>query len=156
MLVGTCFCRLTIRRYTHVRRYNFMPTPLTASQRISRHNIIATDSLSLQTDIATASKSIAGLWYSVFRKDEEKIQEINHNIKKKKSHEFKEDDQGVWWYKGRIYVTNIKKLKDKILYKAHESAYSIHPERNKMYNDLKTTYCWYEMKSDIIKVCCHL
>jgi hypothetical protein len=48
-------------------------------------------------------------------------------------------------------VTNIKKLKDKILYKAHESAYSIHPERNKMYNDLKTTYWWYEMKSDIIK-----
>jgi hypothetical protein len=31
--------------------------------------------------------------------ENEKIQEINHNIKKKKSPEFKEDDKGVLWYK---------------------------------------------------------
>jgi hypothetical protein len=37
-------------------------------------------------------------------------------------------------------VPNVKELKDKILHEAHESAYSIHPEGNKMYHDLKTTY----------------
>jgi hypothetical protein len=45
----------------------------------------------------------------------------------------------VLWYKGRICVPNVKKLKDKILHEAHESAYSIHPGGNKMYHDLKET-----------------
>jgi hypothetical protein len=36
-------------------------------------------------------------------------------------------------------VPNVKKLKDKILRKAHKSVYSIHPGGNKMYHDLKTT-----------------
>jgi hypothetical protein len=35
------------------------------------------------------------------------------------------DDEGVLWYKGRICVTNIKELKDKILREAHKSSYSI-------------------------------
>jgi hypothetical protein len=55
----------------------------------------------------------------------------------------------VLWYKGRIYVPNIKELKDKILHEAHESSYSIHPRGNKMYHDLKATYWWYGMKRDV-------
>jgi hypothetical protein len=51
-----------------------------------------------------------------------------------------EDDQRVLWYKGMIYVANMKELEDKILWEAHESAYSIHLGGNKMYQDLKTTY----------------
>jgi hypothetical protein len=45
---------------------------------------------------------------------------------------FSEDDDGVLLYKGRIYVPNVKELKDKILREEHESAYSIHPGGNKM------------------------
>jgi hypothetical protein len=60
-----------------------------------------------------------------------------------------EDEEGALWYKGRICVPNLKKLKDKILREAHESAYSIHPGGNKMYHDLKATYWWYGMKRDI-------
>jgi hypothetical protein len=51
-----------------------------------------------------------------------------------------EDDQGVLWYKGRIYVLNVKELKDKILQEAHKSAYSIYLGGNKMHHDLNTTY----------------
>jgi hypothetical protein len=51
--------------------------------------------------------------------EDEKIQEIKHNIKEEKSPRFSEDDQGVLWYKGRISVPNIKELKDKILCEAH-------------------------------------
>jgi hypothetical protein len=43
----------------------------------------------------------------------------------------------VLWYMGRICVPSVKELKDKILCEAHESAYSIHLEGNKMYHDLK-------------------
>jgi hypothetical protein len=46
-------------------------------------------------------------------------------------------------------VSNIKELKDKILRKAHESAYSIHLGGNKMCHDLKATYWWYGMKWDV-------
>jgi hypothetical protein len=72
--------------------------------------------------------------------EDEKVQEIKRNIKEEKSLGFSEDDEGVLRYKGRICVPNVKKLKDKILREAHESAYSIHPGGNKMYHDLKATY----------------
>jgi hypothetical protein len=65
--------------------------------------------------------------------EDEKIQE-------EKLPGFTEDDQGVLWYKGRICVPSVKKLKDKILQEAHESTYSIHPVGNKMYHDLNATY----------------
>jgi hypothetical protein len=48
-------------------------------------------------------------------------------------------------------VTNIKELKNKIHQEAHNSAYSIHPGGNKMYQELKATYWWYRMKRDIGK-----
>jgi hypothetical protein len=81
--------------------------------------------------------------------EDENVQEIKHNIKEEKSLGFLEDDEGVLWYKGWICVPNVKELKDEILHEAHESAYSIHPGRNKMYHDLKATYCWYSMKRDV-------
>jgi hypothetical protein len=81
--------------------------------------------------------------------EDEKIQEIKRNIKEEKSPGFSEYDEGILWYKGRICVSDIKELKDKILYEAHESAYSIHPGGNKMYHDLKATYWWYGIKRDV-------
>jgi hypothetical protein len=83
--------------------------------------------------------------------EDEKIQEIKRNIKEEKSLRFTKDDQGALWYKGRICVPNVKELKDKILREAHGSAYSIHPEGNKMYYDLKATYWWYGMKRYIVE-----
>jgi hypothetical protein len=81
--------------------------------------------------------------------EDEKVQEIKCNIKEEKSPSFSEDDEGVLWYKGRVCVPNIKELKEKILREAHESAYSVHLGGNKMYHDLKATYWWYGMKSDV-------
>jgi hypothetical protein len=49
----------------------------------------------------------------------------------------------------KICVPNVKELKDKVLRAAHESAYSIHLGRNKMYHDLKATYWWYGIKRDV-------
>jgi hypothetical protein len=47
--------------------------------------------------------------------DDEKVQEIKRNIKEEKLPDVLEDDEGVLWYKGRIYVPNVKELKEKIL-----------------------------------------
>jgi hypothetical protein len=81
--------------------------------------------------------------------EDEKIQEIKHNIKEEELPGFLEDKEGVLWYKGRICVPNRKEFKDKLLHEAHESTYSIHPGGNKMYHDLKATYWWYGMKRDV-------
>jgi hypothetical protein len=66
-----------------------------------------------------------------------------------KSPGFMKDDQRELWYKGRICVPNIKELNDKILCEAHESTYSTHLGRNKMYHDHKATYWLYGMKRDV-------
>jgi hypothetical protein len=54
--------------------------------------------------------------------EDEKVQEIKHNIKEEKSPGFSEDDEGVLSYKGRICVPNVKEIKAKILHEAYESA----------------------------------
>jgi hypothetical protein len=54
--------------------------------------------------------------------EDEKVQEIKHNIKEEKSPGFSEDDEGVLWYQGSICVPNVKELKNKILHEAHVSA----------------------------------
>jgi hypothetical protein len=72
--------------------------------------------------------------------EDQKFQEIKHNIKVEKSPSFSEDYEGVSWYKGRISVPNVKELKDKIVREAHEYAYSIRPGGNMMYRDINATY----------------
>jgi hypothetical protein len=43
-----------------------------------------------------------------YQLEDEKVQEIKHNIEEEKSPGFSEDDEGVLWYKGRICVPNVK------------------------------------------------
>jgi hypothetical protein len=55
----------------------------------------------------------------------------------------------VLWYKGRICVLDIKEIKNLKFQEAHDSAYSIHPRGNKMYQDLKVSYWWYGIKCEV-------
>jgi hypothetical protein len=66
-----------------------------------------------------------------------------------KAPDFIEDDQGMIWFKKRIYVPEIEHLCQLILREAHDSAYSIHPGSTKMYHDLKEKYWWYGLKRDV-------
>jgi hypothetical protein len=83
------------------------------------------------------------------QKEDEMLQEIMRNIAEGKSPGFTEDEQGVLWHKRRICVPDDKEIKNLILREAHNSAYSIHPRGNKMYQDLKLSYWWCGMKHDI-------
>jgi hypothetical protein len=47
--------------------------------------------------------------------EDKKIKKIKCNIKEEKSPGFIQDNQDVLWYKLRIYVSNIKELKGKVL-----------------------------------------
>jgi hypothetical protein len=50
---------------------------------------------------------------------------------------FREDAEGVIWFKDRLVVPNKEASKQKILNEAHTSRYSIHPGSTKMCHDLR-------------------
>jgi hypothetical protein len=45
----------------------------------------------------------------------------------------------------------MKSIWELILKEAHETVYSIHPDSENMYQDLKKRFWWYGMKRDITK-----
>jgi hypothetical protein len=83
------------------------------------------------------------------RKDDEKINEIRQLIIDGKGPDFREDAEGMVWFEERLCVPNIKSIRELILKEAHETAYSIHPGSEKMYQDLKKRFWWYGMITEI-------
>ncbi|WVZ55066.1 hypothetical protein U9M48_005779 [Paspalum notatum var. saurae] len=81
--------------------------------------------------------------------NDEKIKEIKQKISAGKEKDFHEDADGIVWYKNRMCVPEVKEIRELILREAHETAYSIHPGSDKMYQDLKKTLRWYGMKREI-------
>jgi hypothetical protein len=81
--------------------------------------------------------------------EDEKLREIQQLIMENKTSDFTKDDNGTLWLGKRICISNLKPIQELILREAHDSVYSIHPDRTKMYKDLKTRYWWYGMKQDI-------
>jgi hypothetical protein len=83
------------------------------------------------------------------QKDDEKINEIQQLIIDGKGPNFREDAEGMVWFKDRLCVPDITSIQELILKEAHETAYSIHPGSEKMYQDLKKRSWWYGMKREI-------
>ncbi|WVZ62418.1 hypothetical protein U9M48_012174 [Paspalum notatum var. saurae] len=84
--------------------------------------------------------------------NDEKIKEIKELIKLDKAPGFRVDADGTVWHGDRICVPNIKSMRDLILKEAHETAYSIHPGSEKMYQDLKQKFWWYGMKREVARI----
>jgi hypothetical protein len=59
---------------------------------------------------------------------------------------FREDHDGVLWFKDHLVVPKDLELHRKIMDEAHRSRYSIHPGTNKMYQDFKKNFWWTRMK----------
>jgi hypothetical protein len=83
------------------------------------------------------------------QKDDENINEIRQLIIEGKGKDFREDAEGVVWFKDRLCVPDIKSIQELILKEAHETTYYIHPGSEKMYQDLKKRFWWYGMKREI-------
>jgi hypothetical protein len=64
---------------------------------------------------------------------------------------FRQDADGVLWFKDHLMVLKDFELRRKIMDEAHCSRYSIHPKTNKMYQDLKKNFWWTGMKREIAK-----
>ncbi|KAK8929012.1 hypothetical protein KSP39_PZI017869 [Platanthera zijinensis] len=61
------------------------------------------------------------------------------------------EDDGLLFLNGRLCIPDVNMLRSEILYEAHNTTYSIHPGRTKMYQDLKQDFWWPGMKTDIVK-----
>ena len=70
-------------------------------------------------------------------------------MKKEKETEFSIKKDGALWYRERLCVPNNKEMKKKILREAHSTPYTAHSGSTKMYQDVKSTYWWINMKREI-------
>jgi hypothetical protein len=59
------------------------------------------------------------------QKDDEKINEIRQLIIDGKGKDFREDAEGMVWFKDRLCVPNIKSIWEIILKEAHETTYTL-------------------------------
>ncbi|WVZ89158.1 hypothetical protein U9M48_035595 [Paspalum notatum var. saurae] len=90
------------------------------------------------------------------QKDDEKLQKIRELLKLGKAPHFRKDEQRTLWYKNRICVPIVDRIRKLILSEAYDTAYSIHPSSTKTYYDLKKRFWWYGMKcamAEYVAIC---
>jgi hypothetical protein len=64
---------------------------------------------------------------------------------------FRDDVEGILWFKERLVEPKREALKKEILDEAHTSRYSIHPGSTKMYHDLRQQFWWTRMKHEVAR-----
>jgi hypothetical protein len=70
------------------------------------------------------------------------VQVIKEMLKQKvnKYKCFRQDNKGILWFGDRLVVPKNLELRKKIMDEAHLSKFSMHPDSNKMYHDLRSLY----------------
>jgi hypothetical protein len=79
------------------------------------------------------------------------IAHIKEKVRTSQQTDFNIDDTDVLWFKNRLVVPKVLELRQLILDEAHNTRFSIHPESNKMYQDLKQRFWWTKIKIEIAK-----
>jgi hypothetical protein len=124
--------------------YNYLPVVCLMGEEsstrvlpdLSLYNITLTPVL--RDEIITAQRNDEGMGHIKRR-----IQEGDPKVAC-----FREDAEGVLWFKDRLVVPKEATLKKKILDEAHTSRYSIHPGSTKLYHDLRQQFWWTRMKHE--------
>jgi hypothetical protein len=65
------------------------------------------------------------------------IAHIKEKVRIGQQTDFSIDDTDVLWFKNRLVVPKVPKLRQLIFDESHNTRFSIHPGSNKMYQDLK-------------------
>jgi hypothetical protein len=95
--------------------------------------------LTIKEDIIVAQKTYVGM------------EHIRWRLELGGAQYFWQDSERVLWFKDHLVVSKNFELHHTIMDEAHCSRYSIHPETNKMYKDLKTNFWWMRMKMKIAR-----
>ena len=81
---------------------------------------------------------------------DEKIVAMISQIGNGKETEFTVNEDGVLYYKDRVYVPNDNDLKKAIFEEVHSGSFAIHHGSTKMYQDLKVSYWWSGIKINVL------
>jgi hypothetical protein len=92
-----------------------------------RLNIIALIP-TIKEDIIAAQRTDAGMGH------------LRQRMESGETQCFRQDADGVLWFKDRLVLSKDFELRRNIMDEAHCSRYSIHPGTNKMYQDLKKNF----------------
>ena len=76
---------------------------------------------------------------------QKKVQLVRDGVKT----DYSVKENGEVYYNNRLCVSNDKEVKNKLLYEAHNTIFTMHLEGTKMYQDLKQYYWWRGMKRDV-------
>ena len=71
------------------------------------------------------------------QKNDAKLQQRVQLIRNGDKTDYSIEGDGGLYYKSKLYVSNVQGLKKKLMYEIHNSVFTMHPRRNKMYQDLK-------------------
>ncbi|WMV29153.1 hypothetical protein MTR67_022538 [Solanum verrucosum] len=77
------------------------------------------------------------------------LMKLKESVLNKSVEAFSQWGDGMLRYQGRLCVSDVDGLREKVLDEEHGSQYSIHPGATKMYLDLLEFYWWNGMKKDI-------
>ena len=81
-------------------------------------------------------------------KDQE-LQQIVSELGIEKRKDFRMGRDGIMRFRERVCVPRSRVLRKMLLDEGHKSRLSIHPGVTKMYKDLKATFWWTGMKTDV-------
>jgi hypothetical protein len=76
---------------------------------------------------------------------------LHRRLELEEAQYFRQDADGVLWFKDHLVVLKDFELRCKNMDEAHCSRYSIHLRTNKMYQDLKVNFWWMRMKRETAK-----
>ena len=79
-------------------------------------------------------------------KNDEELQKKLQMVRDGVETEFSVKEAGGLYFQNKLCVPDDKELKKKLLFEAHNMVFTMHPEGNKMYQDLKQFYWWKGMK----------
>ena len=83
------------------------------------------------------------------QKNDEELQKKLQMVRDGDKTKFLEKEAGSLYFQHRLCVPNDKELKQKLLFEAHNTVFTMHLGGNKMYQDLKQFYWWKGMKRDV-------
>ena len=113
------------------------------SRDMDQHNILCNLTLdtTLRDQIIEAQRKDDGMTH------------IRANLAKNKDSCFRMDEEGAIWFKHRLVVPKDLELRRKILDEAHTSMLAMHPDSNKMYQDLRQKFWSTRMKCPWLSHC---
>jgi hypothetical protein len=107
-----------------------------SSLRIVPHGILNNVALipTIKEDVIAAQRMDVGMGH------------LHQRLELGEAQFFRQDAEGVLWFKNHLMVPKEFELRHKIMDETHCSRYSIHLGTNKLYQDLKKNFWWTRMK----------